>query len=74
MQATSERKTDTVNCQCQHCQNTKLEGEIEILKHVLNGLCIRELNNGGRAFVNKLIKQKQHELTNLNEPIDRSRG
>ena len=75
MQVTSERKTNTGNSSCLHQERERLESEIRLLKHILVALCIRELTNKGRHYIQKLIKSREHDLRRFeNETGQRKNG
>jgi hypothetical protein len=64
MSATSGHKINSVNLQPQELKRARSEAQIEVLEHLKAALCIRELSNSGRAYINRIIIQKRHELDN----------
>jgi hypothetical protein len=69
MSATLDRKTNTESLQHLRLREAKLEGEIEILNHLKIALCVRELTNGGRHYVNKLITTRKNDLRTVKSKI-----
>lgn len=43
-------------------QGAKLEAQIEILNHLKIALCVNELSNRGRRYIDKLIKDRKDDL------------
>lgn len=62
-------KIDTANLRNLKQSKEKLEAEIELLIHLKRALCVRELTNEGRAYVNKLINQKRHDVRTIESKI-----
>lgn len=69
MSATLERKTSTESLQHLRLREAKLKGEIEVLTHLKAALCVKELTNSGRHYVNKLIKAKAYDLRTVESEI-----
>ena len=55
-----------ISTEClRHLHQERLKSEIALLKHLKAALCVRELTNSGRHYVNNLISNKEHELSNI---------
>jgi hypothetical protein len=72
MSATSGHKTSTGNLQLLQVQKAEGEAKIKVLRHLLQALCNRELNGNGRQYVNKLIRQYEHDVRTIEADIGSS--
>ena len=62
-------KIDTVTLRNLKCRKEILEAEVGMLTHLKGALCIRELTNAGRVYVNKVLKKKQDDIRTIESQI-----
>jgi len=69
MSHTSGRRTNIERSRCLNQKKANIEGQIAVLKYILEALCRRELTEKGRLFVTKLIKTKNDDLSRIENEI-----